>query len=209
MSSNHHVWALILGAATVFGGGCGSDSSTSEGDTRSVIPEDVTQAFMDCMRRAGFPQMEEGTLEDDDPLFMDQAFVDANERCQVESGILEFIPGHEDMPDEASQKEQDEQLLALARCLRDAGWQVSDPVPGPDGGLVPQIPQFSDDEQQAAFNEDMGSCLSEVGAPVETGGGGGVHEPEVPDGTGLGAQGGEHEGRQSRTSEGGDVSSGS
>src|SRR5262245_24724502 len=105
-----------------------------------------------------------------------EEFLAADEACRP---ILEdAMPEAEQLSPE-EQAERQDQMLAMAECMRDKGYDMPDPQvdsngrfrverrAGPGSGDAPP----KDDEQ---FREDMEACSEEAGLPDAPVGGGGV-----------------------------------
>jgi len=168
------------------------DEETDDGGG-SVEPDsqefrDAMLEYAECMRDHGIdmpdPQFEEGggafqimpKDEDGGPDGPSDEFVAADEACQP---ILEdAMPEAKDLSPEELAERQD-QMLAMAQCMRDKGYDMPDPQvdsngrfrverrAGPGAGTGPP-----EDEEQ--FREDMEACSEEAGMPDGPMGGGGV-----------------------------------
>lgn len=184
--------------------------------TATVDAEEALLAFAACMRENGYPGFPDptvnadgsiefgfrgGALEDLDIDPRSDEFRVAMEACQ---DLLEGVAFGPRGGGEFDITELQDQLLAMAACLRDKGFDVDDPDlsgfgGGPGGGAGPgggfgDALDFSDPDVQAA----MEACREEIGltgpgiggqgfgGPPPNGGEGG---PPPPDGNGT--QGGQ------------------
>lgn len=147
--------------------GATADDSPEEVDTEAVLLE-----FAQCMRDNGLPDYEDPTVDENgNP----QIFRPGGQTGEVDretmratmeacSEYLEQVQLGFDRPDES---ERQDQMLALAECLRDQGLEVDDPdfsAGGPGGGGILGDLDRDDPEVQAA----MEICIEEAGF---TGGG--------------------------------------
>jgi hypothetical protein len=165
-----------------------ADKGGGSGGPESQEFRDAMLDYAECMRDHGVdmpdPEFDEGggafqiTPKDEDgPDGPSEEFEAADEACQP---ILEdAMPEGEELSPEELAERQD-QMLAMAQCMRDKGYDMPDPQvdsngrfrverrAGPGAGTGPP-----EDEEQ--FREDMEACSEEAGLPdAPVGGGGGV-----------------------------------
>jgi hypothetical protein len=166
--------AGLLGAC---GGKGGSDETPSGGGDDSAA-QDATLEYAQCMRDHGvedFPDPEvgeNGEYQLSTPEVADQdEFQAADEECKP---ILDEAQreGHQLSPEE--QAERQDQALALARCMRERGWDMPDPEVEEGGGIAIQNPDDIGGPGNARFEQfqdDMTDCNDEAGIPAPDGGG--------------------------------------
>jgi hypothetical protein len=140
------VLALVLSACGGGGGADGSDDVAALGDTSDEATGDGGSAaedrregalaFARCMRKNGIdhPDPDESGMFRIEPNqgFDPQSaeFREAADTCEKHLG--ELGPPPEPSPED--RKEMEEQLLALARCMREHGIDMPDPEFGGEGG---------------------------------------------------------------------------
>ena len=150
---------------------------------------DAMLEYAECMRDHGIdmpdPEFGEGggftqivpEGEAGGPDGLSEEFQAADEACQPI--IEDAMPEAEQLsPEEVSERQ--DQMLAMAQCMRDKGYDMPDPQvdsngrfrverrAGPSSGDGPP-----EDEEQ--FREDMGACSEQAGLPdAPLGGGGGM-----------------------------------
>ena len=153
------VLALALSACGGEGGADGSDGVAALGDTSSEATADDGSAAKDrregalefarCMRQNGIdhPDPDENGMFQIEPnqSFDPQSpeFREAAKACEKHLG--ELGPPPEPSPEE--RKKMEEQLLALAKCMREQGIDMPDPdFGGERGGFALTLPEGLDPE---------------------------------------------------------------
>lgn len=169
--------ALVLLAATA-AVGCSKSTDSGDGvasldDTGSasttsttVDPQDAQLEFAECMRENGMPDFPDpdsgggpvmvGPGNEIDP--NDPAFQDANQACASKLGN-----GAGGTLDPAGSQEIQEQLLAMAECMRDQGFDLPDP--SFDGGVGQMQLPDGVDPSDPKFQEAQESCRTSAGLP--------------------------------------------
>lgn len=165
----------------------GGDSATSTSTTVAVDQEQALMDFAQCMRDNGITTFPDPQVSSDgggitlrrpdnggdlgfDP--QSQEFRDAMDACRSNLDGVAFGPGGQGGGGFDPAELQD-QLLAMAQCLRDAGFQADDPQldfggggggvrvgPG-DGNGGPFGPDF--DMSDPAAQEAMSTCADQIG----------------------------------------------
>jgi hypothetical protein len=174
------------------GGGGGADGDLSEEEAEEAMLE-----FAQCMREHGIDMPDPDTSgggavfvgpgsEDGEAPDMEE-FEAADEACRpLIEGVLG--PPEEMTPEE--QAEMQDQMLAMAQCMRDHGIDMPDPEFG-EGGMVEQRLGSEDgegpdiDPMSEEFQEAQEECAEEAGmdgAVFGTGPGGPPPDGEGPDG---------------------------
>jgi hypothetical protein len=167
--------AGLLGAC---GGNGGSDDTSSGGGEGDSAAQDATLEYAQCMRDHGiedFPDPEVGengeyqlsTPEAGDS----EEFQAADDECKP---ILDEAQsqGHQLSPEE--QAERQDQALAMAKCMRERGWDMPDPEIDEGGGIAIQNPDGIGGPGNARFEQfqdDMTDCQDDAGIPAPEGGG--------------------------------------
>jgi hypothetical protein len=167
------------------------DEETDDGGGGSGGPDsqefrDAMLEYAECMRDHGIdmpdPEFEEGggvtqiMPEGEAPgPEASEEFEAADEACQP---ILEdaMPEGEELSPEEVAERQ--DQMLAMAQCMRDKGYDMPDPQVDSNGRVRVERragPGSEDGppEDQEQFQEDMESCSEEAGLPDSPIGGGG------------------------------------
>ena len=125
---------------------------------------DALEEFNGCLDEEGveFIGRPDATLGEGEPVNQ-PAYIEALTLCAARSGIVsamqEFQTSRAGRTPEKI-REDNEQFIALAGCLRSRGWTVSDPMPNADGSLGP-----GDDFRGPDGDLDMDdirSCISEL-----------------------------------------------
>ena len=158
--------ALLLSACGLQA--AGEDASEDASDTSM---EDAGLAYAQCMRENGvdMPDPEsdaDGGVQMRLPEGVDpesDAFQRAEDECQplLEGAVQDRI---DDLTPEERERIQ-QQMLDLAECMREEGYDMPDPeidgggirIGGPDSGIDPRDPQF---------REAMEACQDEVDLPM-------------------------------------------
>ena len=166
--------ALVAGACSTAGGAeiASLEDAADVPSTDTSLPEELDTEtalleFAQCMRDNGLPDFEDPTVDEDGfprifrggegagPVDFD-TMEQAMDAC---SEHLERIRLGFDRPDES---ERQDQRLAMAQCLRDAGYDVDDPdfsgEPGARRGWITALDP-TDPEVQA----DLEGCMEEAG----------------------------------------------
>lgn len=121
-----------------------ADGGTSESDATTADDEELALDFAQCMRDNGVPDFEDPTVDADGGISFgggpgagqggidpdDPAFVDAFDTCGEILEGASFLPGADQ-----DISEIEDNLLAVAECLRDEGIDVDDP--DLSGGIGP------------------------------------------------------------------------
>jgi hypothetical protein len=125
---------------------------------------DALEEFNGCLDEEGveFIGRPDATLGEGEPVNQ-PAYIEALTLCAARSGIVsamqEFQTSRTGRTPEKI-REDNEQFIAMAGCLRSKGWTVSDPMPDADGSLGP-----GDDFRGPDGDLDMDdirSCISEL-----------------------------------------------
>ena len=125
---------------------------------------DALEEFNGCLDEEGveFIGRPDATLGEGEPVNQ-PAYIEALTLCAARSGIVsamqEFQTSRAGRTPEKI-REDNEQFIAMAGCLRSKGWTVSDPMPDADGSLGP-----GDDFRGPDGDLDMDdirSCISEL-----------------------------------------------
>ena len=125
---------------------------------------DALEEFNGCLEEEGveFIGQPDATLGEGEPVNQ-PAYIEALTLCAARSGIVsamqEFQTSRTGRTPEKI-REDNEQFIAMAGCLRSKGWTVSDPMPDADGSLGP-----GDDFRGPDGDLDMDdirSCISEL-----------------------------------------------
>jgi hypothetical protein len=197
----------------------GSDATPAPGASAtpaaSLSPEDAMLAFAECMRDHGIDMPDpvivgtgsavggvfqgsagvDGSSEDPGPARPDPKEIEAaSEACR------QYLPGPAEGAPQLTTEQQDA-MLAFAKCMRDHGIDMPDPVFGQGGGFSIQVgggdggpgtnasggPDPFSPEFQAA-QEACGEILADAmpgGAAPVTNGPGGAEPGRVPSGPGI------------------------
>jgi len=140
----------------------------------SVDPEDAMLQYARCMREHGVdvPDPVDGRLTVDGRGLSEEQMQAAESACAQWQQLAEPEDGGQELTEEEKQA-----FLDQAKCMRDRGWNVSDPEF--DGGRVSQKFQRSPDGPRAGdpapgdpqFEADLQECADEAGVePPENGG---------------------------------------
>lgn len=182
--------AVLALVGTTPGGGGGGGGGGSSGESSSI--EDAAFRFAECMREHGLedfpdPQVTDqgisfgGAPSPDEPESMSSEEREAGEACEHlidDAGPLE---GEDLGPEELAERQ--DQALAMARCMRDRGWDMPDPEVTEDGGIfIGRSPEAAGipgpgDPRQDEFRQDQQECMEASGLPVPEGGGQQGHRP--------------------------------
>ena len=124
---------------------------------------DALEEFNNCLADEGVevigpPNTELGP---DDPVNQPE-YIQALTLCAAQSGIVDAMQEFQSSrvgrtPEQI--REDNEQFIELAACLRGKGWTVSDPIPDADGALGPGE-DFSGPDGDLAIG-DIRDCISE------------------------------------------------
>jgi hypothetical protein len=167
--------AGLLGAC---GGNGGSGDTTSGGGDEASAAQDATLEYAQCMRDHGiedFPDPEvgeDGEFQLSTPEIADpDEFEAADDECKP---ILDEAQreGNQLSPEE--QAERQDQALAMARCMRERGWDMPDPEIEEGGGIAIQNPPDIGGPGNARFEDfqdDIADCNEEAGIEAPPGGG--------------------------------------
>lgn len=180
--------AVLIGAGAAFalaGGeeGDGSESATGDDGGSEEAFADAAYEYAGCMRENGLDAWPDPVVDEDGGIDMDPGGGEAydlddpdveaaNEECQ---SILDGAePAGSDpglTPEE--QAEMQDQVLAMAQCMRDRGWDFPDPEVDADGGHVgivvgdgSTLPQEGDPDFDQ-FEQDQEQCTEQAGMPTE------------------------------------------
>ena len=173
----------VVGVAVILGAGCGGDGGGDDvatlgggdgggAETTTTLPADEAMLkFVRCMREHGIDMPdpdENGSVISRvgeggfDP--QSEEFRAANEACE------EYAPSMDGVSEEDAAQLQD-QMREMAECMRDAGFDIPDPVivaPGEDPPPAPsQEPDFDPDDP--AFREAERRCSARVGLEAPDG----------------------------------------
>jgi hypothetical protein len=121
---------LVIGmfAGCAAAGGSDEPSPSGSNGAKYSSYEDWHIAYADCMRGEG--QQVSDTQDPSKSVAMTPAYEAADKECEVKLGPA---PGKDGK--DAADSNNDE-MLAVAKCFRDAGLDVPDPKPG-QGGVIP------------------------------------------------------------------------
>lgn len=147
---------LLLVALLFAAAACGSDGADEAPDSET---QQLLLKYAQCMRDNGVSmpdpvEGEAGSLYEG----VDQsstAFQSADAVC---GPILQGVVDERDSQSDEDQAQQQEEMLALAKCLRDNGIDVPDPVPG-------AAKPFGDslDRTDPAVAQALEKCVQEPG----------------------------------------------
>ena len=167
----------FAGLLAACGGKGDSDDTSSDGGDDESAAQDATLEYAQCMRDHGvedFPDPEvgeNGEFQLSTPEVADQEeFEAADEECKP---ILDEARSQGNQLSPEEQAERQDQALAMARCMRERGWDMPDPEVEDGGGIAvqnppdiggPGNPRFED------FEDDMADCNEEAGIPAPDGG---------------------------------------
>jgi hypothetical protein len=138
-------------------GGAKSDGSAT--DDSSAAAEDALIDFVECMRENGVPMQDPkpgvGLTGEDEvaPEVLEAA------EAACEHLVEDIVPTGGDDPELTA--EQKEAMLAQAQCMRERGWEVSDPELA--GGAAIQGPPEGIDPDDPSFKKDLEECFEESG----------------------------------------------
>ena len=152
--------------------GATGDATPETSASAALDPEDALLEYAQCMREHGVdvPDPVDGRLKVDGRGLAPEEMEAAESAC---AEWLEMAESH----DTGRQLSEDEKqaFLDQAQCLRDLGWNVSDPVFDSDGGVEQQFgkskdPQPGDPEPgDPQFENDMSECAAESGVELPDG----------------------------------------
>ena len=124
---------------------------------------DALEEFNNCLAEEGveFIGPPNTDLGPDDPVNQPE-YIQALTLCAAQSGIVDAMQEFQSSrvgrtPEQI--REDNEQFIELADCLRGKGWTVSDPIPDADGSLGPGE-DFSGPDGDLAIG-DIRDCISE------------------------------------------------
>ena len=124
---------------------------------------DALEEFNNCLADEGveFIGPPNTALGPDDPVNQPE-YIQALTLCAAQSGIVDAMQEFQSSrvgrtPEQI--REDNEQFIELADCLRGKGWTVSDPIPDADGSLGPGE-DFSGPDGDLAIG-DIRDCISE------------------------------------------------
>ena len=124
---------------------------------------DALEEFNNCLAEEGveFIGPPNTDLGPDDPVNQPE-YIQALTLCAAQSGIVDAMQEFQSSrvgrtPEQI--REDNEQFIELADCLRGKGWTVSDPIPDADGSLGPGE-DFSGPDGDLAI-DDIRDCISE------------------------------------------------
>ncbi|SVD24946.1 uncharacterized protein METZ01_LOCUS377800, partial [marine metagenome] len=124
---------------------------------------DALEEFNNCLADEGvqFIGPPNTDLGPDDPVNQPE-YIQALTLCAAKSGIVDAMQEFQSSrvgrtPEQI--REDNEQFIELADCLRGKGWTVSDPIPDADGSLGPGEDFASPDGDLAI--DDIRDCISE------------------------------------------------
>lgn len=186
MNRARATWAasaiVALSLAACSGGGSGPDVASigdrgSGGETTSTLSaEDAALRFARCMREQG--------IEMDDPDENGAVIIrfgaDSDALRAAQEACAEFAPrlGSSSI---ANDPELQDRLRAMARCMRERGFDIPDPIIGGSGGSSGEPPAPPDagqiDPEDPAFRDAERECARETGAPSPGAGGPQAGEP--------------------------------
>lgn len=165
------VFALLTLVAllSACAGATASESPTNESSEAS--PEEAGLAYAECMRENGIdmpdPETNRGEMmqrlgDDVDP--SSDQFQRADEQCRTHlEGMVQ------DRMDDLSPEEQErlqEQMLELAECMREQGYDMPDPQIGSGGvriGLGPDEGEGRVDPRDPEFRDAIEACHEQAG----------------------------------------------
>ncbi|WP_156043665.1 hypothetical protein [Cellulomonas sp. URHE0023] len=154
----------------------GATAPTTAGasPTASLDPEDALIQYARCMREHGvdMPDPVDGRLTLNGEGIGPEKMEAADSACEKWQEMAESQDGG------GRQLTEDEKQVFLdqATCLRDRGWNVSDPVFDSDGGVKQQFGRSQDPQPgdpvpgDPQFEKDMTECAHEVGLELPDGG---------------------------------------
>ncbi|MCD2442517.1 hypothetical protein LQ757_09545 [Agromyces sp. SYSU K20354] len=160
--------ALAGCSATTPGAGAGAETGSSAGAGGELKSSDAdamfaewNDKFQDCMKDKGF-DLSSGVLEADDA----DALNEAANACYEKVGEP---PADPDVP---SNEEINEQMLAFAKCMREAGYDYPDPKIDPNGGVAmsPAMPADWDTADIDRCSKEAGMGEAGVGVAGSIGG---------------------------------------
>ena len=124
---------------------------------------DALEEFNNCLADEGvqFIGPPNTDLGPDDPVNQPE-YIQALTLCAAQSGIVDAMQEFQSSrvgrtPEQI--REDNEQFIELADCLRGKGWTVSDPIPDADGSLGPGE-DFAGPDGDLAI-DDIRDCISE------------------------------------------------
>jgi hypothetical protein len=199
------VVVVLAGVGLAFvltgGGGDGGTGTAGSGSSdESTSLEEAAFRFAQCMREHGLedfpdPQVSDGRVSfgaapsPDEPENMSPEEQAASEACQ--HIIEEASPGGGEEELSAEElAELHDQVLAMAQCMRDRGWDMPDPEVTEDGGImIGRSPDEAGlpgpgDPRQDEFRQDQQECHEEAGleTPEGASSGGPMREGQGPAG---------------------------
>ena len=148
------------GVASIDGKQANSSSSKAK-DGEKRDPQDAALAWAKCMRRNGadVPEpdakgmfvIEPGTEQPDE-----EAMKKADEACKAEREALQGSMGEPD-------KDFQDKILKMARCMREQGIEMPDPKTGEGGETAMEIDP--DQVNDPGFKKAQSTCSKQVGMP--------------------------------------------
>lgn len=164
-----------------------TDGGGGSGDPDSQEFRDAMLEYAECMRDHGIdmpdPEFEQGggftqIMPDGEaggPEGPSEEFQAADEACQPM--LEDAMPEAEQLSPEELAERQD-QMLAMAQCMRDKGYDMPDPQVDSNGRFRVErragpSSENGPPEDQEQFQQDMESCSEEAGLPDSPVGGGG------------------------------------
>jgi hypothetical protein len=193
---------VVVGAVVLVGAGAafvlisredgGGNESAAGADDRDAMQNALTDAQLDyaeCMRENGLEDWPDPVVDEDggvdvDPGGGEEYDLDdpevqaANGECQPILDDVEAQYGPELSPEELT--EMQDQVLAMAQCMRDHGWDFPDPevsTDDPGGGVAVgvvndgNLPEPGDPDFEQ-FEQDQDECQVDDGPSSESDGGG-------------------------------------
>jgi hypothetical protein len=179
------------------GGSAGEGGGGSSGEATSL--EEAAFQFAECMREHGLedfpdPQVTDqgvslgGAPSPDEPENMSAEEREAAEACEHHLADTGPLEGEDLSPEELAERQ--DQALAMARCMRDRGWDMPDPEITEDGGImISRSPEAAGipgpgDPRQDEFRQDQQECHEEAGleTPEGASSGGPMREGQGPAG---------------------------
>lgn len=152
--------ALSLGACSAVDDLTGREDDGGDKASDEADREDAMLDYARCMREHGVPMedpsSDRGLIIQGDGSIDQDTIRAAEEEC---GEIIEDVlprEGAGEMPEE-----QKEAMLAMARCMRERGWDMPDPQF--EGGRVTQRMEGGIDPEDPSFRKDSEECAQESG----------------------------------------------
>ena len=170
---------LVLAACTqdptesTLPGATGDATPEASASSAALDPEDALLQYARCMRENGVdvPDPVDGRLRVDGRGIAPEQMEAAENACAKWHEMAQSQEKGDPLTEEEKQA-----FLDQAQCLRDRGWNVSDPEFDDDGGVRQQFgasrdPQPGDPEPgDPQFEEDLTQCADQTGVELPDGG---------------------------------------